>query len=342
MSKSKKIRLAIIILAAVAVLLAIVLGVLIYINSSKKPSIPDGYMGNTSGNTNNHGLFCEKDGWIYFANTEDHSKLYKMKTDLSSATKLSEVPVEYINVFDNMIYFYQTPGSEDQIYGLGGLYGICYTDTDGKTGLNSIDKTICNGLILYGPNLYYQHYEKSEGLTLYKAKPDDSGKEKISDLDINISCPLDGRFICYNKKDQYYLSAYNEETNNLDPLSGKIQAYNIIKEGDYLYYMNVADHYKIYRYSLSSGSIEQITDFTVDIFNVYGNDLFAQRNSETEPALVHMNADGSSVSVVAEGNYTDINCTSTYTFFHIFKDNSATFYAPTSGGSAQVLRPTSK
>lgn len=335
--KKKKLKGIAKVIIGLLVFLIIVVGIIVYIISHKKEPIPEGYMGNTGGNLNNHGLFCENDGWIYFSNSYNQSKLYKMKTDLSEVTQLTDVPVEYINVYDDTVYFYQTPGAEGQIFGLGGLYGICYTDINGKTGLNNIDKAICNGLILYGPHLYYQHYENTEGLTLYKAEPDKSGKAKISDKDVNITCPLNGKFLCYDKDNQYCLSAYNEETDKMELISGKIRAYNIIKEGDYLYYMSVDDHYKIYRYSLSSGNIEKITDFTVDIFNVYGDYIFAQLNSETNPQLVHMKSDGSHQSVVAEGNFTNINCTSTYTFFYNFEGITPIYYVPTIGGTAQIF-----
>ena len=46
----------------------------------------------------------------------------------------------------------------------------------------------------------------------------------------------------------------------------------------YLYYMNVDDKYALYRYSTADGSNEKLTSDRVDVFNVYGNSIFYQKN----------------------------------------------------------------
>lgn len=337
-SKNKKTNKVLPIVITIIVILGLAAAIGTYTYLNRYIPVPDGYVGNTTGNLNNRGLFCESDGYIYFSNPYDMQKLYKMKLDGTEAECIRDVPVEFINVYGKKIYFYQTPGGENQVFGLGGLYGVCYTDIDGKTGLNSMDKAIINSMCLYGDNIYFQNYDAKEGLTLHRISGDGKVKEKISDKEVFCACPYDGVFLTYNTENGYYLSYYNPSTDSIGLLD-QIRAYNIINEGNYLYYMNIDDSYKIYRYNLSSKTQEKLTDYKVDLFNVYGNNIFFQRSSETEPAIMRMNIDGSGEEKIMDGNFSAINCTSTMTFFYNFKDTSRVFYVPTNGGTADLFQP---
>lgn len=337
MQNKRRIPVFVKIIIFVAVLIAIVgiVGAYIYIN--RYVPVPDGVMGNTSGNINNHGMFCESDGYVYFSNPYDGRKLYKMNPDGTNAVCICDVPCEYINVYGKNVYFYQTPGADDQVFGLGGLYGICQTDINGKTGLDNLDKTICNQMIMYGDNLYYQHYDAKEGLTLYKASCDGKNKEKISDLEVYVSSPYQNSFLTYDTDSMYNLCAYNPETDSMVQLDSSTRAYNIALSGQYAYFMNIDDGYRIYRYDINSRTSEKITDDPVDTYNVYGNNIFYQKNTKDEQALMRINSDGSNPQLISYGNYTNINCTSTYTYFCEFGTNSPIYRVPTSGGTDAVV-----
>ena len=338
MSKSKKkFPFGIIIFALIVIC---IIAVIIVSSILNKPApIPDDAVGNTSGNINNRGLFCETDDYIFFSNSYDARKLYRMDKDGSNVKCIADVPVEFINVYGDNVYFYQTPGADNQVVGLGGLYGVCSTNLDGTSGMNNIDKAIVNSLILYGPNLYYQPYDKEQGLSLYKADPYTKEKVKLSDKRVFVSTPLNGKFLTYNEDIGYFLSAFNPESGQMELVDQEARVYNVIYEGGYVYYMNIDDSYKIYRMNLSNYEKEKITDCTVDLFNVYGDNIFYQRNSEENPAVVHIKTDGSNEREVMKGNFTNINCTSSYTYFYGFGETSPIYRVPTSGGNAEVFEP---
>lgn len=340
MSKKKKRNKIVPVIITVVVLALLISGIILYNYINRYIEVPSGYIGNTSGNNVNHGLFCESDGYIYFSNVYDSNKLYRMKNDLTEAECIRDVPVEFINVHDKKVYFYQTPGGEGQVFGLGGLYGVCYTDITGKEGLNSIDKAIVNSMVLYGDAIYYQSYDAKEGLTLYKASPNikKKSKEQISTKKILATCPYEGVFLTYNTENGYFLSYFNPDTDSIG-LFDEIRAYNICQDGNFLYYMNIDDSYRIYRYDLSTKTQQKITDYTVDTFNVYDGNVFLQKNSETSPALIRINSDGTGEETIAEGNFKNINCTSTYTFFYGFNDGDPVYCCPTYGGSSRMFEP---
>ena len=49
--------------------------------TNRIPMNPEGTVGNTAGNLNNRGLFCEYDGLVYFSNAYDRGALYSMTPD---------------------------------------------------------------------------------------------------------------------------------------------------------------------------------------------------------------------------------------------------------------------
>ena len=95
--------------------------------------------------------------------------------------------------------------------------------------------------------------------------------------------------------------------------------------------MDVSENYRLCRYSLSANTVEILTNDRVDTFNVGEQYIYYQRNSATEPALMRMRLDGSSPEVVAEGNYSDINLTSAYAYFHEFGQDTPVYHTPVNG-----------
>ena len=80
-------------------LLILFLTVTLVISSLKGrvPSNDISVTGNTAGNLNNHGLFCELDGKVYFSNAYDNGCLYSMNTDETEVRKLISGNISSIN-----------------------------------------------------------------------------------------------------------------------------------------------------------------------------------------------------------------------------------------------------
>ena len=95
--------------------------------------------------------------------------------------------------------------------------------------------------------------------------------------------------------------------------------------------MDVSSNYRLCRYSLSQNVIEILTNDRVDTFNVGTGCIYYQRNSSTDPALMRMNLDGSNPEVIAEGNYENIQLTSTYAYFNAFGEEVPVYHTPLNG-----------
>ena len=96
-------RLPIIIIAVLVVVFA---GLGFYSHQKSKIKYNTSYVnGNTAGNLYNAGLFCEKNGTVYFANPDDDYRLYSMDTNGNHLKKLSYDRVMYINADDHYVYY---------------------------------------------------------------------------------------------------------------------------------------------------------------------------------------------------------------------------------------------
>lgn len=320
-------------IGAFAFLAFIVIGVVLSQILERIPDNPPGTIGNTSGNLNNKGLVCESDGYIYFANLSDAHYLYRMNADGSDPEKLVDVPVAYINSAGDYLYFYFDDPGGTKFMGVSGRMSGIYRLKKGERDFVCLDKCTSGVLSLVGSTLFYEHYDNTHGMQLYQSSLD--GKEKglaVAEI-INPACVIGGD-IYYSEQDSQKLKLYRPGTTE-GQIFMDYAVYNPVLDGDYLYFMNMNDDYRLYRYSLSGGTLTKITDERIDTFNVYGGTIFYQRNQD--PALIRVNFDGSDPIVIAKGNYENINCTSTYTFYSPFKED-VTYITYTFGGSGESSR----
>ena len=311
------------------------------IYSKKRKEIPDNppsTVGNLSGNLNNGGYFCESDGYIYFSNFNDHHYLYKMKSNGTGAELVKDVPVSYINAGGDYLYFYyddQGDGDAKFMGFAGQMMGIYRIKKDGED-LHSLLRCKSGVLNLIGSDLYFEHYDNAEGMTLYRASISGKVKEQAVNAIINPACAVDGNIYFSDQANNLYLSIYRPGGNKPVPVT-EYSMFDPVLAGGYLYFLNLNDDYCLYRYGLSTGSLEKVTGERVDAFNVYDDVIFYQRLKN--PALVKVNADGSNACIIAEGTYTNINCTSTFTFFNPFGDETV-YVTPTFGnGNVGTFNP---
>ena len=301
---------------SILILGGIIVAVIFARKASNIPDNPADTIGNTSGNLNNRGLYCESGGYIYFSNLADNHYLYRMTSDGRDPERIAEVPVSYINAGGDYIYFYFDDPGGTKFMGISGkMSGIFRIKKDEKDFV-CLDKCTSGVLNLIGSTLYYEHYDNTNGMQLYHSSLD--GKDKglaVSEI-INPACVVNGD-IYYCEQDSMKLKVYRPGSSGGSYFL-EYPVYNPVADGSDLYFMNMSDDYKLYRYSLSDGQLTRLTDERIDTFNVYGSVIFYQRNQN--PALIRMNTDGSNAIVIAEGNYENINCTSTYTFYSPFRD----------------------
>ncbi len=304
-------------------------------------SVPDNdpyTIGNTSGNLQNGGLYCEDDGVIYFSNANDHGYLYSMNRDGSDVKCLLKAPVSYINAAGNFLYFYQEANKENGAFGsMVRTMGIYRMNKTKSLSPKCLDRTPAKVLALCGSDLFYEHYETKEGITLYRVSIEGGDRHQVSESDINPACVIDGNIFFPNLDNNFYLSCFHPSTENADIVISDMKVYQLAYDSGYIYYMNVSDGYKLYRYGINEDYVTKLTDCRVDTFNVLNGVIFYQKNGTDDAALMRMSADGSVNEMIAPGNYTHINMTTDYTYFNAYDEDDVVYRIPTNG-SGNVSR----
>ncbi|MDE7013112.1 MAG: DUF5050 domain-containing protein, partial [Kineothrix sp.] len=216
-------------------------------------------------------------------------------------------------------------------------YGIYRSKLNGKNAKclkrgNAITLQLC------GNYLYYQNFDNynENGTELFKIKIDKSEDNRVADFMVNPSCIVDGMMYFNGNQKDHYLYALNAANDSISVVwEGNV--WNPIYYNGYFYYMDIGNNYRLCRYLPSQNSVEVLTNDRVDTYNIYGDYIYYQKNSQTEPALMRMYIDGSGVEMVAPGNYSNINIVSNYVYFSAF-DSSVPMYRTPLYGSVQVSK----
>lgn len=305
--------------------------VMIVMLLSQRVKMNEGYVtGNTPGNLNNGGLFCESSNAIYFSNLYDDGCLYSMSPDGTNMKKISTSKVISINADPHYLYYYMDSAKKGESY-VQRNYGIFRTTLNGKDSQclkrgNAITIQLC------GNYLFYQNFDNSNqnGTELYKIKIDKSEDVLVADYLVNPACIVDGLLYYSGTQDNHYLYAMNTANHSSSVILTE-DVWNPIYYGGYYYYMDVSENYRLCRFFPAENIIEVLTNDRVDTFNIYGDYIYYQKNSQSEPALKRMYLDGSAAETVAEGNYSNINMTSSYVYFTAFGEDTPMYRTPTSG-----------
>ena len=287
---------------------------------------PDGTVGNTAGNLNNEGLFCEYDGTVYFYNSFPEGGLFAMNPDETDLRRINPLVVRNILAGGKYLYYFHT-GSSAVATDFGQALGIKSFQRSKLNGSNG--ESLTNDVVVTGQlvnNYLYLLTSTNAGPSFYKLKIDNSDRVDLADYNINPTCAENGVIYYSGTQSDHYLYALDTATD----ISTEVWKGNLwfpVLEGDYVYYMDPANDYRLCRYSRTENVIEVLTEDRVDCFNVGNGYIYYQKNG-ADAQLKRMRTDGSNVKVVAEGNYTHINMTSRYVYFHEFGDDTTLYHTP--------------
>lgn len=264
--------------------------------------------GNTVGNLNNNGYVVQDPyGYLYFNNTGDRNKLYKLDTNGIFNNAIADDNAQYINVLNGWVYYSN--------YTEGGKIYKVKEDGTGK-------QKLCDDMAAYvnvsGDWIYYSNH--SDGGRLYKIRSNGTGRAPVSEAlkaetaYINV---LGGWIYYTNKNDRHrpyvinkdgsYVSKLSDEwadsiqvsgdwiyytsssgvlskvkkdgTGTVIPIMGQTREFdkgfhlNVV--GNWVYYSNYKDGGKLYKISTNgSGTKHKLTDDTVEYINIVDESIF--------------------------------------------------------------------
>lgn len=329
----KEAKIALAVIAAI-----IIIGVTVLIILSQRIVMnPGGTVGNTAGNLNNNGLFCEYDGTVYFFNSYDNGGLFAMNPDETDIRRLNGLRLRNILAGGRYLYYYQYGSIAESEFGdtlSMHTFARCRLNGSNATALTT-DIVVTAQLV---DNYIYMLTNSSKsGISFYKTKIDNSDTVELAKYAINPACAENGVIYYNGTQGDHFLYTLDTATD----VPREIWRGNLwypVLEGGYVYYMDVGNNYRLCRYSMAESVVEVLTDDRVDCFNVGGGYIYYQKNDMEAPQLKCMQTDGSGVSVIAEGNYTNINMTSQYVYFQAFGNDRTIFHSRLGNGSYEVFQ----
>lgn len=297
-------------------------------------------IGNTSGNLLNGGLFCENEGKIYFANPYDSNKLYSMDKDLSNPKKVIDDRASYINSAGKYIFYTRRndliKNDLDALLSLS-TTGLFRVETSGRN-ISKLYEYPTQVACLYGNYIYYQHYDRKEGLELYSTKIDGS-EESLLVEEAAAPYAIYKNKIYYSgwDKDHYIHSMDITGGNSTVLYNGNCTALTV--HGDYLYFLNMEQDYSLCRMSLDGSSVETIINQHLATYNISedGASIYYQIDDGKNNGLYKLDLYTYNSELISEGNFNYLNLTSEYLFFEEY-DQSVLYAYNLATETAQVLK----
>ena len=291
-------------------------------------------IGNTQGNIYNGGLFCEKDGKIFFSNDAADGKLYVMDLDCSNIKKIYDDKAAFINADGNYIYYVRANNTRENS---GGGIMMFYNTGVFRLNYNGGNLLAYTGnpgayLTLHGNHLYFQRYDAHIGLYLYRYKIDGK-EERLLLKDAVIPVTVQNNSLLYTG----YANDHNINAMDLKSftshtsIEGNI-AYPIITE-DAIYYINMDDNYHIYRMNLDGSDPEPVIKKRCSTYNITndGRYLFYQVDDTKHNGINRYELETGKNDFLMDGDFKQIHVTTNYVFFKDF-DNTNTYILGTGAG----------
>lgn len=301
------------------------------------PPNPPGTIGNTPGNLNNGGFFCEYNGKVYFSNPTDKGSLYMMNADESEVQKLNSMKVRNILAGGEFLYYFQLEGAAENGFGaVANTHSLNRCDLNG-THATSItrDVVVCGQLV---NDYLYLLTASDENPLFYKIKIDKSDMVELAKYSINPACAQNGIIYYNGTQDNHALYSLNT-ANDVANLIWSGNLWYPVIDGEYIYYMDLNNNYRLGRYHLPSHKSELLTKERVDCFNVRSGYIYYQTNDATDPRLKCMYTDGTNDMTIAHGVYNNIQMTSQYVYFQEFNVEESLFHARLGSNQAEFFTP---
>lgn len=199
------------------------------------------HAGNTGGNSNNNGIAVEdQEGYIYYVNSADKERVYKIGADGAFNRMILEDKAQYLNEAGDWIYYSN--------YNDGGkLYKVKKDGTERKKLLD--DKAAY--IAISGEDIYYSNH--SDGGRLYRVKKD------ASDAIVKGDNTVHGNKVAVQN------SGYNSTDD-------EVAFINIV--GDWIYYSNYSDGHKPYVIHKDGTYRGKISDIWSDCTQVVGDWIY--------------------------------------------------------------------
>lgn len=214
--------------------------------------------GNTVCNSYNFGIAAINGDWIYYTTgLFEKSELYKIRTDGTGKTKISDDYAEEINVLGDWIY-YANLTDNYRVYKIK-------TDGTGKTKVIS-DKT--GDINIIGDWIYYANDD--DNLRLYKIKTDGTGRVKLGDDQATFLDVINQTIYYTNVDDDFKLYKINTDGTGREKLVDESVSRIYVADW-FIYYVDFTENRNLYRVNFDGTNKTLISKESMKFPNFVGD-----------------------------------------------------------------------
>lgn len=325
-----------VLIALVVLTAAAVIGIYFY-NNGRTYYNEESEIGNTAGNIYNGGLFCEQDGKIYFSNPSADGALYVMSSDCTNFKKIRDDKAVYINADETYVYYVRANNTREDdkggflVFYNTGVFRIKHNGSDLKAFTGNPGAY----LTLKGNNIYFQRYDVEIGLYLYKYQIDGDLERCLIKDAVIPAAVIDNTLYYAGYSKDHNLNGMDLSSFTTHPIiEGSFL--NPIFLGDYIYYINVDDNYKIYRMNKDGSEQTKLVDYRTFTYNITnsGKYLYYQIDDSANNGIHRLNLETMEDENLKTGNFKEINVTGNYVFFNEYDDSNT--YMIESDGRSEI------
>ncbi len=320
-------------LAVITIIIILIICIVVMLlDFSKKVQFNESPVsGNTTGNLNNSGLFCESNGILYFANAYDNHSLYSYNPDNGRCKKLSDGPIKSINADSHYIYYVREVSKTEGTFGFAtatfkGLYRM---ELNGKNKTCLYSGSVENAQLINN-KIFFQNYSNDYGFHLYSIDIDGTNETEVLKEAVNPTGYFNNALYFCNANENHNVMKMNPDTYEKE-LVYEGNCYFPTVQDNYLYFIDVENNYSLAKVDLTTNEKTTLTTERLDTYNLYGNTIFYQVSDAENPALKRMKTDGSNIELIQNGVFHDINITNNYTYFTAYNSTVPIYRTPTTG-----------
>lgn len=280
-------------------------------------------VGNTAGNIYNGGLFCERDGKIYFSNDNADGALYVMNSDCTNVKPLRKDKAVYINVDENYIYYVRANYTRENDAGSILMFRNTGVFRVKRNGDNLMAFTGNPGayLMLKGNHIYFQRYDAGVGLYLYRYQIDGKLERLLYEDAVIPSAVINNNLYFAGYSKDHDINRLDLDSFNTRTVFEGSFLYPIFTD-KYIYYMDYTSKYRIYRMNLDGSDPTLLVDEKCSTYNITnsGKYLYYQVDNGKNNRICRLNLESMEEETLMDGNYKQIHVTDRYVFFKDFEE----------------------
>jgi len=265
------------------------------------PAVNTAKMGNTNANIVTGGTSVKSDDWIYFVNYADSNFLYKIKTDGTGETKISDDAAFCLNFYKDWLY-YVNSSDNNKIYKIK-------TDGSERTVVSDISSA---NLLVYDDWIYFINntFEESSDdyNKVFRIKTDGTGKEKINNDKTSMFNIVGDNLYYVEQNEQKMYRIKTDGSDKTKIIDAKISFFNVV--GNNIFYLDAEDeNNNIMKMNIDGTGTVKLSEDKAAPFNVSGDWIYYGNTIKDSPdmELKRMKLDGTGAAVINDDNAMVIN-----------------------------------